>query len=215
MTKQHRTSVAREKATQAKASTKRPAPAEQAVSAKRPRNEVSPGPSAAVGGLPAGFFDTPQSGRVDEYDDDDDGGNSDTAETNGSSSKMPAANQAGPSRPGPPPLEQPQSTGDADLDAFLSSLDEPESAEIPSSIPTSSAATTSSRPARRRSQGLDDLGVASYSAAPVRNVPTEQIAAEEEQEAEPEETAAEKRARLEREEKEEIMDRLEEEQRAQ
>ena len=59
------------------------------------------------------------------------------------------------------------------------------------------------------------MGVASYSAAPVRNIPEQKKDPDEEEEAEPEETEAERRTRLAREEREEIMARLEAEQRAQ
>lgn len=216
LTKQHRTSVAREKAEAAKAaaaaaatsskSTKRPA--EDAINGtggsdgKRARVNA-PGPS----GLPEGFF---SSGNrpvaTDDSDEDED--QEDDERRAGPSTSSAAAD--------PPTAAEPIApTGDADLDDFFASLDQPNPATN-YSLTTASAAggASGSGGGMGKRKGYKELipGQASYEAAPVRNVPAEE---EEAGEAEPEETEAEKRERLAREEREEIMGRLEEEERAQ
>jgi zinc finger protein 830 len=112
-------------------------------------------------------------------------------------------------------------TGDEELDSFLASIAEPDpiietSEEPPAPAPTAAtqkAALGSTKKPTTSSYRDIIPGQASYEAAPVRNIPKDQ----EEQVAEPEveESEAEKRARIAREEREEIMNRLEEEERAQ
>ena len=110
--------------------------------------------------------------------------------------------------PRPPPPPPAKNTGDAELDSFLASLDEVD--PFPSTNPT----TTNIPPRRNVFQSTATVpGVASYEAAPVRNVSKQEEGQPEA--VEPEETEAERRARVEREEREEIMGRLEEEERAQ
>lgn len=104
---------------------------------------------------------------------------------------------------------------DEDLDEFLSSLAEPDEGSAPTAAAPASTtvASTSAARAKKRSTYKDmPEGVASYSAAPVL---VNGDAPAEEEEPEAEETPAERRARLAREENEEILQRLEEEQRAQ
>lgn len=202
LTKQHRTSAARERALEIKAKE-----AKEAKEAKGKRAAVedvssSSGPSKrkrvdnqdgeesdddAAGQLPAGFFSA---------------GNPASTSSNAKikdSESIPEEE-----------AEPPAPTGDAELDDFLASLSGP--TEETTAAPTIS--TGAAKPAKPgssyRSKG--ELGVASYEAAPVRLVQEEQAEVAPE---EPEETEAERRARIAREEKEEIMDRLEEEQRAQ
>jgi len=109
----------------------------------------------------------------------------------------------------PPTAEPPKPTGDAELDDFLSSLaTDTDNDPLPSIIaplqPRRTGYTTSSSAALSAQ--------ASYEAAPVRNVPAEETKVEE---VEPEESEKDRRERLAREEREEIMGRLEEEERAQ
>ncbi|ORX37601.1 hypothetical protein BD324DRAFT_650171 [Kockovaella imperatae] len=194
LTKQHRTSVAREKASQAKASAKRPAEDSSRSDMKRVKTDKAAESSSSSSSLPIGFFDAPRSGDGGEDEEED------KEDERPQPTSAPPAAVAVPSKPEP--------TGDLELDAFLSSLNEPDP-EL------SQPAPSSSRRARQRDLSPSDLGVASYSAAPVRIVPETVKEPEEDEEPEPEETEAERRARLEREEKEEIMERLEAEQRAQ
>jgi zinc finger protein 830 len=120
--------------------------------------------------------------------------------------------EAGPStiKPTPTTSTTPANqTGDEELDSFLASLAEPE----PETTEPEPAPTAATQKTIKKSTYRDIIpGQASYEAAPVRNIPKDQ---EPELEQEVQETEAEKRARLAREEREEIMDRLEEEERAQ
>jgi zinc finger protein 830 len=142
-------------------------------------------------GLPAGFFSSANRPVDEEEEDREDAAGPLTA-----SAAMTSA-------PAPVP------TGDAELDDFLASLAEPEP-EQPEPTRGKVTATAS----RRGVPAYKDLipGQASYEAAPVRIVSGEEA---KEEETEPEESEAERRARLGREEREEIMGRLEEEERAQ
>lgn len=190
LTKQHRQSVARVKKEEEKDAKKRDraVPAEEEDEGKRKRAKVE---VAEKSNLPAGFF----------------------------SSGGPSVVEDGPEQPTPTaqpgPAAENGDTGEAkdvdeDLDAFLSSLAEPEEATAAPAAP----APTAPAPAvvKKRSKYRDiPEGVASYSAAPVLINGAEQA----EEETEPEETPAERRARLAREEKEEILQRLDDEQRAQ
>ena len=119
--------------------------------------------------------------------------------------------QAAQARSAAAPL--PAATGDAELDDFLATLNEPETAEV------APQASTSSPPVRKRGAirlgGDDAPAQASYSAAPVLVNRAEQAEEAAEEEAEPEETEEARRNRLAQEEREEIMGRLEEEERAQ
>lgn len=190
MTKQHRTSVAREKAIQAKASAKRsaPDPAED-KSSKRSKTgptlqdgdeDADEEPSA--GALPAGFFSS---------------GN-------------------GPSLPTEEETETttgPERTGDAELDDFLASLEDDDAPTLPS---TSSIPQPKANRGYQLGSSIAAPGIASYEAAPIRlPQPGEEGAEGREEEKEAEETEEEKRDRIAREEKEEIMGRLEDEERAQ
>ncbi|ODO03580.1 zinc finger protein 830 [Cryptococcus wingfieldii CBS 7118] len=184
LTKQHRTSVAREKAEKEKAErVKRPRGDEAEPSSKRPK--VQPQPSTGPSNLPAGFFS--------------------------------AGNAPPPQEPEPEPevemsapVVPPPKTGDADLDDFFASLAD----DTPAPVSSTAAPPTAATQAARRKTYQEDLipGQASYEAAPVRNVPKEEEAA---QEPEEEETEGERKERLEREEREEIVQRLEDEERAQ
>jgi zinc finger protein 830 len=120
--------------------------------------------------------------------------------------------EAGPSTINPTPTTSTtpaNQTGDEELDSFLASLAEPE----PETTEPEPAPTAATQKTIKKSAYRDIIpGQASYEAAPVRNIPKDQ---EPEPEQEVQETEAEKRARLAREEREEIMDRLEEEERAQ
>ncbi|WVQ84447.1 hypothetical protein IAT38_006599 [Cryptococcus sp. DSM 104549] len=193
LTKQHRTSVAREKAEKEKAErAKRPRAAEAEGASKRAKVQASAqdedeGDASGPSGLPAGFF---------------------------SAANKPAAPaEAGPSASASP-ASAPAATGDAELDDFLSSL--ADDAPPPSTaIPSAPAATTAA--AKRKGLSYKEIapGQASYEAAPVRIVQPGEEEAGKVEEKEPEESEAERRERLEREEREEIVLRLEEEERAQ
>ena len=197
LTKQHRTSVAREKAEEA---------ARLAKAAKRaaPVPSAAPGPNDIAepeakrartgehGALPAGFF---SKGNERSFSDDE---GEDVAENTAVS-----------------PIAVPAKTGDAELDDFFASLAAPEETAAP--VQTEYSITTKADTAtkvRRAAYKEVAPGQASYEAAPVRNVVAGQ---EEEKEPtpEPEETPAQRKERLAREEREEIMARLEEEERAQ
>ncbi|ORY34652.1 hypothetical protein BCR39DRAFT_585618 [Naematelia encephala] len=201
LTKQHRTSVAREKALAERASTKRAA-AEQGGNMKRQKVGSTSTGGGGVDGLPAGFFSSENQRNINisstANDDDEEAQEEEEPSTTSTttSRKDPTLIQPAPTLPA--------KTGDADLDDFLASLAEPEPNPNPNPNPTlpgSSYTTTIS-------------GVASYEAAPILNIVDTQTEVEE-RDPEPEETEAERRARLAREEREEIMGRLEEEERAQ
>jgi zinc finger protein 830 len=221
LTKQHRQSVAREKA-QAQAAVQAHTakrPAETSVealgeSSKRPRVEAKA--KAGPKGLPEGFFSSgnrpaPEEDEEGEDEDADHGGISAGPST--VSAPAPAAAPTTAVAVGPP-----QPTGDDELDAFLFSIAQPEPEQI-ASAPAPTSASEYSIVARGPRKGVPAYkelipGQASYEAAPVKIIAGAGESAAEE-EAEPEETEAEKRERLAREEKEEIMGRLEEEERAQ
>ncbi|WVQ66157.1 uncharacterized protein L199_004335 [Kwoniella botswanensis] len=207
MTKQHRQSVAREKAEQEKAlkaKTKSKRPLSQSTdidgqgqgqageSSKRAKiqathteeDEDDDETGSGVGGLPAGFF---------------------------SSSNQPKPISRSPS-PGPQQSLQP--TGDTELDDFLSSLND----DTPSSAaPITAQSQTKQINGKRKTYKEIIPSQTSYEAAPVRIAPTTQDDQKDavQEEAEPEESEQERKERLEREEREEIVRRLEEEERAQ
>lgn len=220
LTKQHRTSLAREKALQAKAA-KRAAPDPSGgSSAKRARIDSQSGSAAGPAepavdedgdadaddgrpaGLPAGFFSA--GNRPSTVADDDEGDASGRAGgSSGSKTSIPPA--------------KPEPTGDAELDDFLASLEDDAPADLDGAQPTAGApAVIQKKKGYKSSSTLDTPGVASYAAAPVLlNATTDESEAGTGEPAEPEETEEEKRERLAREEREEIMDRLEDEERAQ
>lgn len=143
-------------------------------------------------GLPAGFFDAGKTSTVN--DDDDEAGDQSLEATMAV-------------RPAPEP------TGDAELDDFLASLENDDAPVLPSAIPVQNQQPTKSK-GYQLSSSMAAPGIASYEAAPVK-LPQPGDAPAEEEEQEPEETEEEKRERIAREEREEIMGRLEEEERAQ
>ncbi|WVW87041.1 hypothetical protein I302_109097 [Kwoniella bestiolae CBS 10118] len=196
LTKQHRQSVLREKAeqeklVQAKAKSKRPLPQAtdpqgQGESSKRAKiQNTSVEEEGGRGNLPAGFF---------------------------SSGNQPAPQSNSPSpEPEPQPTTQSnQSTGDTELDDFLSSLND----DTPST-------TSTAQPQVKQNQGKRKTykeiipSQTSYEAAPVRIAQPTEDQQQDVQEEEPEESEQERKERLEREEREEIVRRLEEEERAQ
>ncbi|WVQ95925.1 hypothetical protein IAU59_003024 [Kwoniella sp. CBS 9459] len=230
LTKQHRTSVSREKAEREKAQAQAQAQAAKAQSqSKRPAEEsISGGQGesskrakvskvengiASSSILPAGFFSAGNGPSTLPGSDDEDEDQEQTQDQAGPSSGSNASATAG----GPP-----APTGDSELDDFLSSLtqDEPSTSIAPPlavGTPTTVAPTTAA--GRRKTYKEVIPGQASYEAAPVRIVQdsaaTDGQVGQQEAEEEPEESEQERRARLEREEREEIVQRLEEEERAQ
>ncbi|KAL7425242.1 hypothetical protein Q5752_000930 [Cryptotrichosporon argae] len=204
LTKQHRQSVQREKEAAAKAEAaaaraKRKADAADGGTGAGPSG-AAPARRARTGpaGLPDGFFSAGQRPAEDEDEDE--------AEQAGAADDGPA--------PAPPPAPpSAKATGDAELDDFFASL----AAETPvAAAPASSQAggVARSRPKFKPGGDGDEIGAASYEAAPVLIVPAGEGEAEEEP-AEEEESDEARRARVEREEREEILSRLEEEERAQ
>lgn len=209
LTKQHRTSVAREKAEREKSErAKRPRPETEVVagsSSKRPKVTQQPQPPSGEdsydeddgpSSLPAGFFSANRRGP----------------EPKSEASASPSPSTA----PGPAIAAR---TGDAELDDFLASLAEDSSAPDASAVaapPTAISQAQANNVTKRKTTYKQDIipGQASYEAAPVRIVQAGEEQQEEQKE-EPEESEAERRERLQREEREDIMARLEEEERAQ
>ncbi|WVN87471.1 uncharacterized protein L203_102653 [Cryptococcus depauperatus CBS 7841] len=189
LTKQHRVSAAREKAEKEKMERAKRPRQETTAEGSSKRQRIHPEVEEDEGQpsqLPSGFF----SAKNKPADTDD-------------VIKL----EASPVDVAAPPAK----TGDTELDDFLASLEETTPA------PTTSAPTSIASKRRLASyKAVDDeiVGQAVYQAAPVMNAPAtkEQDVKMEE---EPEETEAERRERLAREEREEIMARLEEEERAQ
>jgi zinc finger protein 830 len=232
LTKQHRTSLAREKALQAKAA-KRAAPeSSSGSSAKRARLDAQTGSATGNGardeaedeeeddgrpaGLPAGFFSA--GNRPSTAND------SDEADEGEGTSSAQGRSAAGPPAQATVSQSKPEPTGDAELDDFLASLedDTPANLDVSQTATAALAAGTSGTPAviqkkkgYQSSSTLDTPGVASYVAAPVLLNQATDDAEGGDEPAEPEETEEERRERLAREEREEIMGRLEEEERAQ
>lgn len=208
LTKQHRTSVAREKAEREKSErAKRSRPeteVESGSSSKRPKIAQQPQLASREGsseeddvpsGLPVGFFSA-NNRTVPEP----------KTEALSSPSIAPGAATAA-------------KTGDAELDDFLASLADDSPApdtSAPAAPPTAISQAQANGGAKRKTTYKQDIipGQASYEAAPVRIIQTGEEE-QEEQKKEPEENEAEKRERLQREEREDIMARLEEEERAQ
>ncbi|KAK8849783.1 hypothetical protein IAR55_005119 [Kwoniella newhampshirensis] len=216
LTKQHRTSVARERAEQEKAKSKRPAEDSGAGggSGKRARTQVvsqgddSDNHDEGPTGLPAGFFSSGSRPTAASSSSESQAGPS-------TSTSPSASNPVSTPAPAPASLTKAKKTGDVELDDFLSSLTEDvENLSAPLAPPPTAAG-------KRKIATYKEVipGQASYEAAPVRNVESENSDANggagEQTLEEPEETEAERRARLEREEREEIVARLEEEERAQ
>ncbi|EIW71422.1 hypothetical protein TREMEDRAFT_22984, partial [Tremella mesenterica DSM 1558] len=195
VTKQHRQSVQREREAQAKAAAK-----------KRPSEETSLSESAK-----RARFEQPQ---VDEEDEEEEGP-SGLPEGFFSSTNKPSV-ELEPSINGVEEvginLTLPKATGDAELDDFLASLSEPQPEIEPSNLIENGEGSTKRKPVRASYKETEDAQV-SYQAAPVLIGRAE--GEEPEEEEEPEESEAEKRARIAQEEREEIMGRLEEEERAQ
>jgi zinc finger protein 830 len=211
LTKQHRASVTREK-TQSQGSSKTKRSAEEAgSSSKRARTEEVVKSSI----LPAGFF-SGGSGPTIVADEDDE----EEEEETPVQAPVQAQVEAGPSTvKAPAPTNTTSTTlangqtGDEELDSFLASLAEPDPENETNETEPAPTAATQKASTSKKSTYRDIIpGQASYEAAPIRNIPKDQ---DPEPEPEVQETEAEKRARLAREEREEIMDRLEEEERAQ
>jgi zinc finger protein 830 len=177
-------------------------------SSKRPRVNDAKAKGGPKGpkGLPEGFFSS--GNRPAPVDDEEaeavQGGVSAGPSTVSAPAAVSTTAVAGP----------PQPTGDDELDAFLFSIAQPEPEQTAPASTSTSEYSIVARGPRKGVPAYKELipGQASYEAAPVKIVAGESA---EEEEAEPEETEAEKRDRLAREEKEEIMGRLEEEERAQ
>ena len=210
LTKQHRTSVAREKALQVKVTGKRPAEdSSEGEVTKRVRVEVDvdqdeDGDEVQLGRLPEGFFSAGTHRPGTELDQEEQVDRPELEDV-----------------PGPPTPAVQAKTGDSELDDFLASLvDDPPPREETVTHTRLEPAKRSARAGASAYRTLEVPGVASYEAAPVRNALDSDRKAgakedELEPEPEPEETAQERRERLAREEREEIMGRLEEEERAQ
>ena len=151
--------------------------------------------------LPAGFF---SKGNERDLGDEDENEGGDDPEQNGE-------DDAGPSTA---PIQPAAPTGDAELDDFFDSLATPEDAPAATDSAYSITAKDGATKPKRTTYKEVLPGQASYEAAPVRNVmPTDE--GEKEPTPEVEETPAQRKERLAREEREEIMARLEEEERAQ
>ena len=212
LTKQHRTSVAREKALQMKSAKRGAEGSAEGNEAKRVRVEVAVEEDGEVDevqavGLPAGFFSAGNRPGIEL--DEEEAMDRDRLEL---------------ALPGPSTSAPQAKTGDSELDDFLASLvddNDNNKNELPTSEPivTNPIPKTQKRSARAPGyRTLEVPGVASYEAAPIRIAPdTEQKAEDEEEEGGDEvvESAQERRERVAREEREEIMGRLEEEERAQ
>ncbi|WVO19455.1 uncharacterized protein IAS62_000741 [Cryptococcus decagattii] len=207
LTKQHRTSVAREKAEREKSErAKRSRPeteVESGSSSKRPKVAQQPQLASREGpyeeddvpsSLPVGFFSA-----------------------NNRTAPEPKTEVLSPSiAPGAATAAK---TGDAELDDFLASIADDSPApdtSAPTAPPTAISQAQANDGAKRKTMYKQDIipGQASYEAAPVRIIQTGEEE-QEEQKKEPEENESEKRERLQREEREDIMARLEEEERAQ
>lgn len=232
MTKQHRQSLTREKTTQSKSQSKRPATGEGlGESSKRSKTETTEVVRSSI--LPAGFFSNGSGPTIvaDEDDEEEEeqdkgteaGGSKATTSKTVSSAPAPAPTPASSAAGGSATttMGPPKPTGDVELDDFLASLAEPDPEPAPSATSTSATATAGKAKTpsviKKTNATYKDVipGQASYEAAPVRNIPKEEESGSKEQVQEKEESEAEKRARLAREEREEMMDRLDEETRAQ
>lgn len=221
LTKQHRTSAAREKAEQAQRAAKSASIAKRTATDDGASAQAGPSKRAKTGpaGLPEGFFSKGnevayESDEEDEVEEDGGGGPRavsirQTAGGASTSALSPASN---------PAALAVQPTGDTELDDFFASLAAPDSdGRDPGSMTAGqpSVYTVQGNQPRKNVPKYKEIepGQASYEAAPVRIVPADDK--EEEAGAVPEETEKEKRDRLDREEREEIVRRLEEEERAQ
>lgn len=218
LTKQHRASVTREKTSAAQSKIKRPAEGEATNSeSKRARTAGASEEVVRSSILPAGFFSS-GSGPTIVADDDEEEEDEPVKAGPSKSVQAPTITTTTTTPASTAPATAGQ-TGDVELDSFLASLAEPDpepstgEAIEPAAAPT--AAAQKAATTKKATSTYRDIipGQASYEAAPVRNVPKDQEVAEVEPEVQ--ESEAEKRARIAREEREDIMDRLEEEERAQ
>ena len=218
LTKQHRASVTREKTSAAQSKVKRPAEGGGTNSeSKRARTAGASEEVVRSSILPAGFFSS-GSGPTIVADEDEEEEDEPVKAGPSKSVQAPTITTTNTTPASTAPAAAGQ-TGDVELDSFLASLaesdPEPSTSEAiaPAAAPT--AAAQKAATTKKATSTYRDIipGQASYEAAPVRNVPKDQEVAEVEPEVQ--ESEAEKRARIAREEREDIMDRLEEEERAQ
>jgi len=221
LTKQHRASVTREKTSAAQSKVKRPAEGEATNSeSKRARTAGASEEVVRSSILPAGFFSS-GSGPTIVADEDDEEEEEPVKAGPSKTVKAPTTATTTTTVPASSAPTTTGQTGDVELDSFLASLAEPDPepstseavAITPATAPTAAAQKTATT--KKATSTYRDIipGQASYEAAPVRNIPKDQEVAEVEPEVQ--ESEAEKRARIAREEREDIMDRLEEEERAQ
>lgn len=209
MTKQHRQSLIREKSSAPKS--KRPAESDTAGSSKRSKTGEDEVVRSSI--LPAGFFSNGAGPTIVADEDDDEGEEQGEAAGASTSTSLPHTTTTSATAAG--------QTGDLELDSFLASLAEPDREPTPETAPDTNPApsTNTKTPSviKKTTASYKDLipGQASYEAAPVRNIPQEDGTAGQDSKEEEQESEGAKRARLAREEKEEMMDRLDEETRAQ
>ncbi|WWC66011.1 uncharacterized protein I303_108633 [Kwoniella dejecticola CBS 10117] len=222
LTKQHRQSVAREKAQQQKAV----AVAAQTKSSKRPLADNDTGSSSNIGESSKRAKVLPPKTQVEPRDDEEDQDEDGPSLPAGffSSGKRPKSTSPSRSRSRSPdnqgqasagPSTRAEPTGDTELDDFLSSLND--DAPVPTATTSKqgvASTTTATANGKRKTYKEVIPSQTSYEAAPVRIAPPDESAPAAEEE-EPEESEQEKKERLEREEREEIVARLEEEERAQ
>ncbi|KAK1923485.1 hypothetical protein DB88DRAFT_300217 [Papiliotrema laurentii] len=206
LTKQHRTSVSREKALQAKQQQKRSA-AEALDSAEGSTSKRAKTQESAAEG---------KNGQETKDDDDEDEGVPALPAGFFSSGNKPSIGETAAASEEDAQKKTVEPTGDPELDDFLASLETDDALALPTTAETAAVPTAASQKKRYQSSSSAAVpGVASYEAAPVRLAPSGEEVQAEEQEEEPTETEEERRARIAREEREEIMGRLEEEERAQ
>lgn len=210
--------MTREKTSAAQSKVKRPAEGEATNSeSKRARTAGASEEVVRSSILPAGFFSSGSGPTIvaDEDEEEED----EPVKAGPSKSVQAPTTTATTTRPASTAPATAGQTGDVELDSFLASLAEPDpepstgEAIEPAAAPT--AAAQKAATTKKATSTYRDIipGQASYEAAPVRNIPKDQEVAEVEPEVQ--ESEAEKRARIAREEREDIMDRLEEEERAQ
>lgn len=205
-------SLAREKAIQAKeAKRAAPDPSSEPIS-KRARLEVDQsastvsrandqeedGDNSRPAGLPVGFFSAGNRPSISDAGGDD--GEADRGKKVGANTVV---------------KSKADLTGDTELDDFLASLEDVSVDQVAMTASTPTPAVVQRKKGYFSSSTLDTPGVASYAAAPVLLNQGTDNNENEAKLTEPEETEAEKRERAAREEREEIMGRLEEEERAQ
>lgn len=210
LTKQHRTSVSREKALQANQQQKRSA-AEALGSAEGSTSKRAKTQESAAEGK-----NGQENDEADKDDDDEDEGVPALPAGFFSSGNKPSIGETAAASEEDAQKKTVEPTGDPELDDFLASLETDDAPALPTTAETAAVPTAASQKKRYQSSSSAAVpGVASYEAAPVRLAPSGEEVQAEEQEEEPTETEEERRARIAREEREEIMGRLEEEERAQ